>query len=227
MVSLKAFKYTRVTKLHDWLRSSKAYASIVARPGNRGELLQYWKRPGVENAPAGYAGPSARSLFLLDLLRRHVPLTEPILEVGCNVGRNLHYLYTGGYHDLTGIEVNTDALEELRKRYPDSAARARLLNGAIEEIAPTLRPGQFGCVFSMAVLEHIHPDSEWTFPMIASSSKLALITVENEVVWSQRSFPRKYRPIFESCGFVQSEERRCDEGTGLQPRYMARVFVRK
>jgi hypothetical protein len=79
----------------------------------------------------------------------------------------------------------------------------------------------------MAVLEHIHPDSEWLFGRLAQMAQKCLITIEDEVHATQRHCPRNYRNVFEPLGLKQVEEQKCPDSALLDDSFVARVFVRK
>jgi len=48
----------------------------------------------------------------------HIPQNGKILEIGCNVGRNLNHLYENGFKQLTGIEISENAINALKRMYP-------------------------------------------------------------------------------------------------------------
>ena len=48
--------------------------------------------------------------FLNDFRRPEIEPGRSVLEVGCNAGTNLNRLRELGFHDLTGIEINANAL---------------------------------------------------------------------------------------------------------------------
>jgi len=75
----------------------------------------------------------------------------------------------------------------------------------------------------MAVLEHIHPDSEWIFEDMARITGLYLITIEAEKAEHWRLYPRNYKNIFEKYGLKQVEESSCDKESGLGV-YTLRIF---
>lgn len=178
-------------------------------------------------SPTDFLRGKERSLLLVDLVKAHATPEARILEIGCNVGRNLDYLYTAGFHKLEGIEINEDAVHKLRVSYPDMAQEARIYNGAVEDVIGDFADEQFDVVFTMTVLMHIHPDSEWIFPQIARITKKRLITIENEEALSWNHFPRDYGKIFESLGLRELEAVRCTGIEGLGSDNLARVFERK
>jgi len=189
------------------------------RPASKDEIHQYWKAPNDgSNQPRDYLHPKggqARSEFLLSLI--DLPRDASILEVGCNVGRNLNHLHEAGYTDLTGIELSEQAVEILRRKFPHLRD---IRVGAAEDILPTF--DTFDLVFTMAVLVHIHPTSEQAvFPELTRIAK-KLIVIEDEHLNTRRHFRRRYRPIFEGLGMKQVHEA---QPAGLPDFYVARIFT--
>lgn len=76
-----------------------------------------------------------------------------VLEVGCNVGANLRWIAEQlGADGTWGIDVNSKALDELRRALPVTAIQA----SARELPFPD---GDFDLVFTMGVLIHQAPES--------------------------------------------------------------------
>lgn len=188
------------------------------------ELRDYWRRPPDGNVPASYRDRPERSAYLVEIVRRHAAPEARLLEIGCNVGRNLHHLHEAGYRTLTGIEISEDAIAALRAAFPDSAARADLHVGAAEDVLPTMAEGSFDLVFTMAVLEHIHPSSEWLFDDIRRICAGHLITIEDERSRSWRHYPRDYGALFTARGFEELWTEQVPAETGLPSGFRARVF---
>lgn len=212
----------------------RVYTTVLGwtiRPASRASLHDFWKDPDHgQNRPEDYLGaPKARGHFVAELIEMHSSVNNGILEIGCHVGRNLNSLYTAGYTGLYGIEISENAVSAMRKAYPEMAAQATIYNAPVEDVIKQLADKQFNVVFTMAVLEHIHPDSEWIFADMARITNQLVITVENESRSSWRQFPRDYREIFESLGLRQVSEILCEPfSSELQftiP-YVARVFRR-
>ena len=147
-----------------------------------------------------------------------------ILEIGCNVGRNLNYLFLAGFKKLVGIEINKKAIRLLKQSYPELARYAKIYNKPVEEVITGFKNGAFDIVFTMAVLQHIHPDSEFIFSEIARVTNRFLVTIEDERGISWRHFPRNYKRVFESLGLEQVEEFNCRGVPGLGGNFSARVF---
>ena len=203
------------------------------RERSRDEIHEYWQAPSDgSNKPTDYVDPQGgqqRSRLLLSLVEGAASPSDAILEVGTNVGRNLHHLYTNSYTNLTGIEISAEAVAELRRQYPDTAANARILNQPAEEALLSFSDREFPLVFTMAVLVHIHPDSAGiVFPEIARVADRTLIVIEDErSVHSWRHFQRNYQEVFEPLGFRQVREEPCNREThGLPSEYQLRIFER-
>jgi SAM-dependent methyltransferase len=136
------------------------------------DLLEFWRQPSPPgNQPESFFEPVDRSRALL-LLLEGLPKDARILEVGCNVGRNLAYLVDAGFTDVTGVEINQRAVGLLRENYPQ-LANSPIHVGAAEDVLPRL-PGPFELIFTMAVLNHIHPQSTTVFDEIARLSRSVL-----------------------------------------------------
>jgi SAM-dependent methyltransferase len=190
------------------------------------DLHAFWRAPDAPNRPEEYVAHTGRSRFLVEFIRPHVGSDPTILEIGCNVGRNLAHLYDAGYHRLTGIEINGDALRLLAETYPDMAQASTLINAPVEDAIREIPDASIDLVYTMAVLEHIHPDSEWIFDDIVRISRGAVVTVEDEHGTSIRHTPRDYREVFESRGLRQVAHQSIDAEGGFGTAFEARVFTR-
>jgi SAM-dependent methyltransferase len=196
----------------------------------RDELHRFWKHPwdSSKNLPIDYLHVEEWSQFLVELIKRYVEPNAKILEIGCNVGRNLNCLFNAGYTKLGGVEISEDAIDLMKQAYPEMAKQIKIWNTPIEDVIKNFEDDSFDVIFTMAVLEHIHPDSEFTFPEMVRITSKYIITIEDEKGVSWRHFPRNYKKIFESLGtkqiyeFDSAIERREIEGLGST--IYARVF---
>jgi SAM-dependent methyltransferase len=210
-------------RIADWRRRS------------RKAILEFWKEPDPSNIPETYLENEQtrpRSLFLLNMIRKYADRNAKILEIGCNVGRNLDYLFRAGFHNLAGIEVSEKAVQLLEHAYPEMAHEAKIYIAPAEEVIRQFGDGEFDIVFTLSTLMYIHPDSEWVFPEMVRITKSHLITIENEVDTSWKCFARNYREVFEGFGVEQIEEvnwGRVDDLKSLPHyfNYFARVFRRE
>lgn len=205
------------------------YRKINYKPRSRSELYRYWREPweyDKNNLPENYLKPKERSIFLLKIMKPYVSIDEKILEIGCNVGRNLNFLFNAGFKNLEGIEISKKAVNMLRESFPEMAKYTKIYNAPVEEIIKNFNDYEFDIVFTMAVLEHIHKDSEWIFPEIVRITGKYLITIEDEYGYSWRHFPRNYKKVFESLGIKQIQEFCCSGVNGLGSYFFARIFTK-
>lgn len=204
-----------------------ALKKIYIRRKNREELFKYWSSPyDGKNMPSEYLKNRERSIFLLNLVKKYIGPDDRILEIGCNVGRNLNELFCAGFNNLSGIEISRNAIDMMKETYPHMVGKIQVHNRPVENLIQSCEDNSYDLVFTMAVLEHIHTDSEFTFPHMARITKKFLITIEDEKGLSWRHFPRSYKNIFENLGLRQIEEIsfRKVRVPGLNKNFVARVF---
>jgi SAM-dependent methyltransferase len=204
---------------------SKRLPSKAVRPLSREKLYSYWKTPNDRwNSPELYLQGHERSEFLVSIVKRYLNREGSILELGCNVGRNMQYLFNAGFRNLSGVEISAKALEIMKLKFPTLAKSSSIYNSTIEEWVQSYSSLQFDLIFAMAVLEHIHWDSDWVFSYLSKMSKKYLVIIEDEWQVSNRHFPRNYKDIFENLGMTQLEEINCVHIPGLNKNFFARVF---
>ena len=80
-----------------------------------------------------------------------IPKTSKILEVGCNVGSQLHALQGLGFTSLVGVDINRQALEVAKKNLIGIDV---LLASAFDL---PFKDNYFDLVFTSGVLIHISP----------------------------------------------------------------------
>ena len=86
---------------------------------------------------------------------------------------------------------------------------------------------EYNLVFTMAFLQHIHPDSEFILKDIARITRGYLVTIEIEDMRAWSLFPRNYRKVFEALGFRQVEQIDCSGVKHLGAVHKARVFEKQ
>ena len=118
--------------------------------------------------------------FLHDFWTPQVGPENSILEMGCNVWANLNGLFAKGYHNLSGIEINKNAIEAMRRIFPELAKIARISQGSVEEVLPQTPSKSVDVIFTMATLIHIHPTSNFIFPEMVRVAKKYIVVIEGE-----------------------------------------------
>jgi len=176
----------------------------------------YWASPPDEiNKPETYAGFSERSDYLLRVLRPYVNKTDSILELGCNVGRNLAALWDAGYHNIQGVDINPSAIELGKGLYPP--LKALIHHDIIEDFIKTC--SVYDCIFTLAVLMHLSDDD--TIKLIQSKVGRVLITIEDERTNGERHFARNYKRMF-----TRLQQTHTEKVHIIPPGLTTRVFTR-
>ena len=76
-----------------------------------------------------------------------------ILEVGCNIGKQLEILKSAGFNNLWGIDINEKALYVAKNN-----KKFNIVYGSAFDLP--FKDNFFDLVFTSFVLIHIHPDDE-------------------------------------------------------------------
>jgi len=229
----KLFKFSRrkiLSSENTWKKMAGqiSFADPKAEK-NIHEIHEYWKNPSENNLPEKYIDPKGgniRSKMLLRLIKENTDLTNSssIMELGCNVGRNLNLLIEDGFQNVRGIEINSHAVKTMQKIYPQLGKYGKITIDSLENALKRCPSNHFDLVFTMAVLEHIHKDSEWLFSEIKRITKKNIITIEDEETISDRHFPRNYGDIFEKLDMKQTLCYDCREISHWKGKFYARVF---
>lgn len=159
-----------------------------------------------------YKEPIKRSEYLYNFIKDIVPKNSHIVELGCNLGRNLNYLYGEGYTNLTGVEISANSIEQMKQIYNVKWA---VINSPIEDCIKELKAD---CYITMAVLEHIHPESEWMFKEMSKAKYI--VTIEDELHDGARHRARKYDKIFNN----QIKGEQFKDTNIFDPSFVARLF---
>lgn len=188
---------------------------------------KFWTDPskyGKEDIPDVFIEFSAAgSIALVEIMNTYANKESSILEIGCNAGRNLNYLYTAGYANLCGIEISPKAIAKMEETYPDMASKIRFYNSPVEDIISRLKDNQFDVVFTMGVLMHLPYASDWIMSEIVRIASKFLITIESEHEKSFLHFHRDYGKIFEGLGMLQVREPEYGKIKDMET-YTCRIF---
>jgi SAM-dependent methyltransferase len=200
--------------------------SLVVKHYDRKESRGFWQQESPDgNNPYDYLSTLKRSQFLYQFMPK-LPKNAKILEIGCNVGRNLNYLYNKGFKNLYGIEINPYALKIGRVHYPQLYNNCKLKQGEAQNLIKQFKDGELDLIYSMAVLQHI-PDSNHFFKNIAHKTKRYLLTIEDETHITNRHFPRNYKNLFEKLNLKQYKKTtNIPNNIGEFEGFVARLFIK-
>jgi len=121
---------------------------------------------------------SARSQTVIQILAPLISKESRILEIGCNSGRNLNHLWMAGYKNMRGIEISEHAVQRLRTNYP-RLAEVPVDVGPAETTIQKYASGSVDVIFTMATLEHLHPNSRFLFKEIARVAARYVLAIES------------------------------------------------
>ena len=156
-------------------------------------------KEGAEVTPETYivCDDSVEKLFQ-DVL----PLLNPdsaILEIGCNTGRSLDYLYRKGFRNLTGIEIGPKAVESFENNFPDTFRDSTVICGnAVQELRK-LKTDSYDLIFTHSVLVNFAARDNVVFNDICRVSRGYILTLESEGSWT--AFPRDFQHLFKKNGY--------------------------
>jgi SAM-dependent methyltransferase len=163
-----------------------------------------WRNQGTAKSPIRTENYTIYNDSIEKLFQDVLPLLTPassILEIGCNAGRSLNYLFNKGFRNLTGIEMGTQALELFEKTFPGTFKSTNIIAGnAVEEIKK-LETNFYDLVFTHSVLVTIPAKHNHIFREMCRICRGYILILESE--GHLRAFPRDFKHIFEKNGFAQ------------------------
>jgi SAM-dependent methyltransferase len=145
---------------------------------------------------------SSRSQTIINVVSTLITQEDSILEIGCNLGRNLNHLWQAGYKNLRGMEISEYAVKRLRDEYPCLAAIPVDI-GPAERSIQNCGSASVDAIFSMAVLEHLHPDNKHLFADIARVARKYVLAIEpREGHRSHMQYPWDIKKEFTAVGLT-------------------------
>ena len=120
---------------------------------------------------------SSRSQSIINILGPLITKEDRFLEIGCNMGRNLNHLWHAGYCNLRGVEFCEHFVTRLREVYP-ALAGVPVDVGPAEVVIRGFPDRAFDVVFTMSVLEEVHPESRVLFREIARVARRYVLAIE-------------------------------------------------
>ena len=145
---------------------------------------------------------SSRSQTVINILAPLISKEARILEIGCNSGRNLNHLWCAGYRALGGIEISKHAVKRLREDYP-CIAHVPIDIGPAESLIGKFSNRSVDVIFTMAMLEHLHPNNRFLFKEIARvASKYVLAVEAKSGKRSHMQYPWNIQSEFTAVGLM-------------------------
>lgn len=148
-----------------------------------------------------------------------------ILELGCNVGRNLHYLYNSGFTDLTGVDIREGWSNEMEVLYPAHVLEIMKIHGNIEGFLATQYNNSFDTIFTMGVLMHLQDIKKIATEMIRVVKNYILIFELTKIREDKQPYAwtYNYMDLFQDMEFIR--EINCNKE--ISSEYRGYLFMKK
>lgn len=193
---------------------------LVRKQGGAG-TREHWEQHPTTTA---FEGIDPASQVQMDEIMGLVPeRSASILDMGCNVGRHLAYLYGQGYHNLRGVDWSSAAIGDMASRYPEMHAASRLTTASFEDF---LRgdPEPADLVYTRgATFELVHPG----FPLIHHVCRIARRHVVLVISEAAHAYPRFWEYEFAREGFELTHLRRPASPAAPEHRVSLLTFTRQ
>jgi len=164
--------------------------------------------------------------MLLEQVTSRAGSFDPILDLGCNVGRELNHLWKMGYRNLAGVEIGEEPVRAMREVFPEMASASRIFNQSMTEAVRNFQDGEFQVVYAHGSLVSLSARDQHVFDHMCRITRRFIVTVENE--WSGMLFPRNFEKVFTSRGMKQIHEQAIhSESPKGSKTSMLRVFERR
>ena len=156
------------------------------------------------------------STYIIDepgpLLERLLETCDPkdsVLDMGCNSGANLNFLFQASYRQLYGVDASGAALELFSHNFPETFEIAHVRHDLFQGYLPRCPDDMVDVIHSNgATLELVHP----SFPIVDEMCRVARRAVYVDIQERGHAYPRNYIAQFQRNGFQLVY---CDRPTDL------------
>lgn len=192
---------------------------LVRRQGGAGTREHWEQHPTA----AAFEGIDPASQVEMNEIIALVPDRDAaILDMGCNVGRHLHYLFSQGYRNLRGVDWSGAAIRDMAQRYPEMHAHSKLVNASFEDFLRD-EPEMVHLVYTRgATFELVHP----SFPLIEHVCRIARQHVVLVISEAAHAYPRFWEYEFARQGFELTHLRRPASAAAPEHRVSLMTFTR-
>ena len=171
-----------------------------------------WRRRGVTTKEYWESYPTsnfheiepASMALLAEVMELAPERNSSILDMGCNVGRHLNYLYDQGYRNLRGVDFNSVAARDMQARYPEMFQASRITSASFQSFLDG-NPEPVDLIYTRgATFENVHP----YYPLIKRVCAIAKRHVVMVIRETGHTYPRFWEYEFARAGFELAHLRR-------------------
>ncbi|GAB3951288.1 hypothetical protein GCM10029976_087450 [Kribbella albertanoniae] len=119
-----------------------------------------------------------RAAKLAEIVGAFVRPDEPVLELGCGIGKNLVALAAHGYSDLAGVDISPSAVRALHDQFAYFGRTVRGLEGDLMDLAPIGAELAGRTVLTNYVLEQLPRQLDVALDQIARARPRQVLHIE-------------------------------------------------
>ncbi len=169
---------------------------------------------GGLRSPTNYLrdNPTRPAQRVIDVL----PRNESLLELACNSGNDLHFVYRAGFANIRAVDVSASALSEFRENFPETWSAVSVSHDLFQRYLPKQPSQSVGTVYSNgAAIELVHP----SFPIVQEICRVARNGVILELEPYSAGYPRDYVGQFSQNNFSILYSTELNDGPGVSHLY--------
>lgn len=160
-------------------------------------------------------------ILLLNKVQDYATTTDSaILDLGCNCGRHIEFLYNHGFRNLSGVDIMKDAITFFKDRSPDAYKGSNICHDFFQRFLLKKKTLEYEIVYTVgATIELVHPSFDVIKEMCRVSKSYVIILIQE----NSHAYPRFYVTEFKRNNFelIDSQRPIADSNVSLL------VFKRK
>mgnify|MGYP001995246096 CR=1 FL=1 len=138
--------------------------------------------------------PTRPAQRVMDVL----PRSEALLELACNSGCDLNFLYRAGFVGIKAVDVSGTALAKFKEIFPKAWESSSISHDLLQRYLLAQASKSVGTIYSNgAAIELVHP----SFPVVKQMCRVARHGVILELNPKSAGYPRDYLGQFHKEGF--------------------------
>jgi len=174
---------------------------ILGLSPNRFWSQQHWQKQGHGNMHGynHYCTERPAIAVILAETYRLIQKDASILDLGCNCGYMINRLKHEGYNNITGVDINQNAIEYGKKHF--GLQDTELICGSFEDILPRIyrENRKFELVYTIgATVELVHPSFDIIKYLCEISDRYIILIISLH----DHSYPRFWEYEFNRHGFA-------------------------